>query len=237
MNFADLKPLDLNDDDLVMVNWDRYYKEEYNKKQIVLHHTVSGPGIRGDLLTWVQYSSKIAVCLIIERDGKINQLFSSKYWGYHLGAGKSSLDKHSIAIELDNWGGLLLGDGKPHQFGRNEDGSPRIKVTEVGKYYTVYGSIVDVPITHYENGFRGYYDYESYTEPQLRATGEVLLLWNKRYGIPLTYREEMWDVCQKALDGETGVWTHVSYRKPSDKQDCHPDPNLKLLLKTLPTLI
>lgn len=217
--FSDLKPLDLNDDDLQMVDWDRYYKEEFQKTQIVLHHTVSGPGIRGDLVTWKKYKSNIATCMIIDRDGTINQLFSSKYWGYHLGAGKSSLDKHSIAIELDNWGQLDE---------RN------------GKLFTVYDSQVDVPVVHYPTGFRGEQIFEAYPIAQLRAVGELLLFWNQRYGIPLDYKSEMWDVSEKALLGDPGVWTHVSYRPwPSSKNkwDCHPDPNLISMLRTVSGLV
>jgi len=217
--WSDLKPLDLKDEDLLMVDWDRYYKEEFDKKQIVLHHTVSGPGIRGDLATWKKYKSNIATCMVVERDGKINQLFSSKYWAYHLGAGKSSLDKHSIGIELDNWGQLQ---------DRN------------GKLFTVYDSIVDVPIVHYPLGFRGEQIFEAYTVEQLRAVGELLLFWNKRYGIPLTYNEDMWDVSPKALSGEKGVWAHVSYRpwpSTANKWDVHPDPNLISMLKTISGLV
>jgi N-acetyl-anhydromuramyl-L-alanine amidase AmpD len=214
--WSDLKPLDLNDEDLVMVDWDRYYKEEYEKSQIVLHHTVSGPGTRGDLVTWKKYKSNIATCIIIERDGTIKQLFSSRYWGFHLGAGKSSLDRHSIAIELDNWGGLT----------KKDDG-----------FYATYGNKVNVPVTEYEEEWRGYKYYESYTYEQLRAVGELLLLWNKNYNIPLSYNEDMWDVSHRALNGTPGIWTHVSYRKPSDKQDCHPDPELKSLLRTLSSLV
>jgi len=217
--WSDLKPLDLKDEDLQMVDWDRYYKEEFDKKQIVLHHTVSGPGIRGDLATWKKYTSNIATCMIVEREGTINQLFSSKYWGYHLGAGKSSLDKHSIGVELDNWGQL-------HE--------------KEGKLYTVYDSKVDVPIVHYSKGFRGEQIFEAYTVAQLRAVGELLLFWNKRYGITLTYHEEMWDVSDKALAGEPGVWAHVSYRPwPSSKNkwDVHPDPNLISMLKTISGLV
>lgn len=235
--WSDLKPLDLNDKDLIMVNWDRYYPETYKKKQIVLHHTVSGPGIRGDLLTWKKYRSNIATCIIIERNGIIKQLFSSRYWGFHLGAGKSYLDKHSIAVELDNWGGLILGDGKKHQFGENADGTPRIIKTKKGKFYATYGNIVNVPVTHYEGGWRGYEYYESYSYEQIRAVGELLLLWNKIYNIPLNYKEDMWDVSQKALRGESGVWTHVSYRNSNEKQDCHPDPEIKSMLKTIGGLI
>lgn len=213
--WSDLKPLDLNDEDLQMVDWDKYYKEEYTKNQIVLHHTVSGPGIRGDLNTWKQYNSNIATCMIIERDGTINQLFSSKYWGYHLGCGKPELDMGSIAVELDNWGQLYEKDGK---------------------LYTVYDSEVDVETVHYPTGFRGEQIFEAYSYDQLRSLGELLLYWKDRYNIPLTYNEDMWDVSQRALSGTRGVWTHVSYRPyPSkhNKWDCHPDPNLKSMLRTI----
>lgn len=217
--WSDLKPLDLKDEDLILKEWDRYYKEEFEKKQIVLHHTVSGKKIDGDLATWKKYKSNIGTCTIVERDGTINQLFSSKYWAYHLGAGKSSLDKHSIGVELDNWGQLEERDGK---------------------LYTVYGSHVDVPIVHYPKGFRGEQIFEAYSIAQLRAAGELLLFWNKRYGIPLTYNEDMWDVSEKALAGEPGVWAHVSFRPwPSSKNkwDVHPDNNLISMLKTISGLV
>lgn len=216
--WTDLKPLKLSDEDLQMVDWNKYYKDVYNKKQITLHHTVSGPGIRGDLATWKKFNSNIGTCVIIDRDGTINQLFSSKFWAYHLGCGKSSLDKHSIAIELDNWGQLE---------------------EKEGNLYTIYGNIVDVPTVHYSTGFRGEQLFEAYHHDQLRSLGELLLYWNKRYDITLNYHEDMWDVSQNALNGDEGVWTHVSYRPwPStrNKWDCHPDPNLKSLLKTLSSL-
>jgi len=45
------------------------------------------------------------------------------------------------------------------------------------------------------------------------------------------YNGNMWDVNEDALNGEPGVWTHVSYR--SDKSDCHPQPELIDVLKSL----
>jgi len=215
-DWSDLKPLSLDDKDLVQVEWVKYYKEYFTKKQIVIHHTISGPGISGDLEHWKTFKEHVATCVIIERNGKINQLFSSKYWGYHLGCGNSSLDKGSIAIELDNWGQLTE---------RN------------GKLYTVYDSVVDVPTSVYPMGFRGSQIYEAYTYNQLHSLGEIILLWNKTYNIPLNYNEDMWDISPRALGGTPGVWTHVSYRPYPQKSDCHPDPNLISLLKTLPNLI
>lgn len=196
-------------------DWDKYYKEIYPKKQVVLHHTVSGPGIRGDLVTWAKYKSQIGVCIIIDRDGTMHQLFPSKYWAYHLGVHGKYLDKHSIAIELDNWGQLT----------KKSDG-----------YYTIYGNRVEVPVTYYEEGFRGQNYFESYTDEQLESVAGLLKLWNERYDIPLDYKEDMWDVSDRALAGDPGIWTHVSYRPyPSrhNKWDCHPQPELIEMLKSL----
>jgi len=41
----------------------------------------------------------------------------------------------------------------------------------------------------------------------------------------------VWKPIQAALDGKAGIWTHVSYRY--DKSDCHPQPELINMLKTL----
>jgi len=222
-------------DKIVQVPWTRYEKEETDKKQIVLHHTVSGDGITGDLKTWEQWRA-VATAIIIDRDGTINQLFSSKYWAYHLKAGNSNLDKHSIGIELDNWGGLIAGDGTIMQFGKRRDGSPNMVHTKVGKYYATYGNSVTCPMTHYPNGFRGYKYFEAYTNEQIKAAGELILLWHQRYNIPLDYHEDMWQKSPNALSGTPGVWAHVSYRNPAAKQDAHPQPELIAMLKTLKSI-
>jgi len=218
-----------------IVPWTRYVKEKHPKKQVVLHHTVSGDGITGDLKTWEKWR-RIATCVIIERDGTIKQLFSSKYWAYHLKAGNAVLDQQSIGVELDNWGGLWKSDGSAKQFGKRRDGSPNIIGTTPGKYYATYGNKVYRPVTHYPDGFRGYDYFESYTDSQLWSLGELLLLWNQRYNIPLGYHEDMWDRSQNALSGTPGIWAHVSYRYPKAKQDAHPQPELIHMLKTLATI-
>ena len=218
INWTDLKPLSLDDKDLVQVPWSKYYQEKFQKTQIVLHHTVSGPGIEGDLETWKSYKDHIGTCIIIGRDGKINQLFSSAYWAWHLGCGRRNLDQGSIAVELDNWGQLHEKDGD---------------------ILTSYNSKLSdsTPVTHYPTGFRGETMFESYPYEQLKALGELILLWHKAYSIPLTYNEDMWDVSPRALGGTPGIWTHVSYLPYPKKWDCHPDPNLISLLKTLPSLV
>jgi len=209
MPWDNLKPIDLNKIQFIDYPDNGYIKKKSKKRQIVLHHTVSGEGHRGDIATWQKYQSRIAVHIIIARDGSAYQLYNSRYWGYHLGAGDGSLDKHSIAIELDNWGPL----------------------TKNGQ--TVYGNYVDTEKMHYPNKFRGYEYYEYYSDLQIKTAGELILYWHKTYGIPLVYHDDMWNISGKALNGTPGIWTHCSFRSANEKQDCHPQPSLKEMLIAL----
>lgn len=218
----------------------KYYPIECKKTMVVLHHTVSGPGVRGDIDHWLSLADRIATCIIIDDKGVPFQCFSSKYWAHHLGVKSTylkangysdwstrnvELNRASIAIEIDNWGGLFLGDGSVKKFGE------KTILTAKGKFYTFYGNIVDVEMQEYPQSFRENKYYQKYNEAQLKTVGELLLLWNQRYGIPLDYNSDMWDVSKNALGGKSGVWTHVSFR--GDKSDCHPQPELIEMLKSL----
>jgi len=235
--WSNLKPLDLSKIESHPFPEDQYLQEEYTKTQIVLHHTVSGTGVEGDISTWEADPQRVAVCMIIDRDGIPWQLFSSKYWAYHLKAGNKELDKHSLAVEIDNWGWLIPGDGTTKQFGYKEDGTPKFVYTITGKYYTYYGNSVTVPMEYYPEGFRGYNYYEQYTEKQIRTLGELILYWKLRYNIPIDYNSDMWDVSPRALSGAPGIWGHISYRPMPEKTDPHPQKNLIEMLKTLKEII
>lgn len=206
----------------------QFVKEEFDKKQIVLHHTVSGEGVTGDINHWLKDPSRIATCIIIAHDGTIHQCFSSKFWGYHLGIKRQvflsfgipyqRLDKTSIGIEIDSYGGL-----KEYK----------------GKWYNVYdykakkwkNPIPEDKVVLYPDGYRGYYAFERYTKEQIQAVEDLLIFWNEKYGIPLDYNEDMFDVSVDALSGKEGVWSHTSFR--SDKSDIHPQEDLIEMLKGL----
>ena len=193
---------------------EQYYRREGDKKQIVLHHTVSGDGVEGDINWWLSTPDRIATAFIIARDGVIYQNFNSKYWAHHLGIKMSVFNSHgidpgganvklninSIGIELDSWGPL-----------KNPD-------------------MVKDPV-QYEGGYRGYEWYEAYTEQQLDSLKELLEYLCAKYEIPVTYNEDMWDVSVRALNGEPGIWSHTSYRP--DKSDVHPQPTLIDILNNL----
>lgn len=229
--WENLKPIELHKIQVVEFPESKIFKEEFAKKQVVLHHTVSGDGVNGDISTWEGMKDSVATAIIINREGVPYQLFSSKYWAYHLAAGNHDLDRHSIGVEIDNWGWLIKGDGSTKKMN-----GKTIK-TIPGKFYAYYGNVVETEIQEYPDGFRGYNYFEKYTNAQIQTAGELILFWHKKYGIPLKYNADLWDVSQNALGGIPGVWSHVSYRPASQKTDCHPQPELVDMLKTLESLV
>ena len=127
---------------------EQYVHVPVDKFQIVLHHTVSGAGVEGDVGHWVSSKARVATALIIDRKGVIHQCFSSKYWAHHLGVKSGfireqktsktnlELNQKSIGIELDSYGGL---------------------VKKGNKFYTVYGNEISKDkVVEYKDGFRGY---------------------------------------------------------------------------------
>lgn len=220
-----LKKLNLNEIITVDFPTDQYIRENQDKNQIVLHHTVSGQGVDGDIAWWRKTVDRVGTAIIVGWDGKIYQCFSSKYWAYHLGLktkNNKSLNQESIGIEIDAWGGLIR---------TNRQWFPAKWDKELKKYVanTRVAPIKNVQV--YEEGFRGFNGFEKYTDAQIEAVRELLVFWNGKYKIPLEYNEDMWGVSKKALAGKSGVWTHASYRK--DKSDCHPQPELIEMLKSL----
>jgi len=219
--------LKLNLNDIIQVDFpeDQYYKEQTDKKQIVLHHTVSGQGVEGDIAWWRSTADRIGTAIIVGWDGKIYQCFSSKFWAHHLGTHASNnrtLNKGAIGIEIDAWGGLVR--YKNRWYPAKWDATLKQNVPN-----TNVKPIQNVQV--YDHGFKGFYGFEKYTDAQIEAVRELLVFWNERYKIPLKYNADMWDLSDKAMSGTPGVWTHVSYRK--DKSDCHPQPELIQMLKSL----
>lgn len=201
----------------------QYYKTEMPKKIIVLHHTVSGVGIAGDINWWKQTPERVGTPFIIGRDGVITQIFDEKYWIHHLGikqyilnqfgsrVSNERLNQLSIGIEIDSWGGLVKKNGKWYNYAGGE-----VKTCDVQEY---------------PKGFRGYYGFEKYTTAQLIAVKELLQHLVLKYSIPKAYNENIFDLNAAALKGTHGIWSHVSYRP--DKSDCHPLPELINILKNI----
>jgi len=201
----------------------QYIGEETKKKQIYLHHTAGNPSGEGVFNWWASNPERVATCVAISgpgsNDGEIVQGFSSKFWGYHLGIkpgvfakqGLSwkNLDKNSIGIEICNWGQLSERNGKFYNY--------------------VGGEVKDV--IKLDKSYKGWLYFHNYSDAQIESVRQLLLLWRDKYGIPLTYNEDIWEVSKRALKGEPGVFTHNSVRV--DKVDIYPHPKMIQMLKSL----
>jgi len=205
----------------------QYIREEHPKKQIYLHHTAGNNSGTNVFRWWASNPERISTCVVIagpgssDGDGRIVQGFSSKYWGFHLGIKRNTfdrfglpfinLDKLSIGIEVCNWGQLSFTNGK--------------------FYNHVGGEVPENQVTKLDVPYKGFTYFHSYSDAQIASIKELLLLWKDRYNIPLTYREDIWNVTSRALRGEAGVFTHNSVR--TDKVDVYPHPKLIQMLKSL----
>lgn len=208
----------------------QFISEIHDKVQIYLHHTAGNSNPFAVFRDWETNRERIATCVSVGgkpkntkefRDGDVVQGFSSKFWAFHLGLKEStfqkfgipykSLDKISIGIEICNWGQLTEKNGKFYNY-----------VNRV----VPKDEVVELPKPH-----RGFKFYHAITDAQIEAVQDLLILWNRRYNIPLTYNPDIWDICPRALRGESGVFTHNSVR--FDKVDVSPQPKLIKMLESL----
>lgn len=218
---------------LVLLPSDQYFREETKKIQIYLHHTAGNSNPYSVIEDWARTDVEIATSFIVGGkppkgvdawvDGQLFQCFSSKYWAYHLGLKSTKLppgskspmflQKSSIGIEICNWGWLT----------KRAD----------GKYINYVGGIVSPEeVVDLGYDYRGYRYWHAYTDAQIETTKLILQYLCKTWNIPAEYKGiEMFDLDDRAFQGESGIWTHSSVRK--DKWDCSPQPKLIDMLKGL----
>ncbi len=216
----------------------QYRKEVYVKKQAYLHHTVSGGGAEGDIDYWKNTPDRVATTVVIERDGDIYECFDHKFCAPHLGITKDLtkkygskavpdpnelLTRHSLGIELDSWGGLI----------KNDKGLWVVPKwdKELKKNIPTNTIIPNQNVIEYPNGYRGWKGFEKYTDSQIASAKYLLELWCKEFGISKTYNPDIWDICKRAYNLESGIFTHVSVRP--DKSDLHPQKEIITMLQTL----
>ena len=199
----------------------QYYQEEFPKKQIVLHHTVSNGNAKNVMSWWASTPAKVGTAFIIDREGVIHQCFSSKHWAHHLGTRSKQnkqLNQESIGIEMCSWGPLT----------RKEN--PMLKGSP--KFFSSTGTeIPKEEVVKLEKPFRGHLYYQKYTSSQLKSLRILVNYLCETYNIPKKYNPDMWDYSRMAMNGNPGIYTHVSFRK--DKSDCFPQLDLIGNIKNL----
>jgi N-acetyl-anhydromuramyl-L-alanine amidase AmpD len=199
----------------------QFFEEASDKTQIYLHHTAGNGNAEGVARFWNSNESQIATAFVIGENGTIVQCFSSKHWGWHLGIDSEdfsrmgskykNLNKLSVGIEVCNWGMLK---------------------EKNGKFYNYVGGVVNPSyVTTLEEPYKGYKHWYKYTDAQIESTRQLVEYLCETYGIPNTYRKEIWSLDKAAFDGEKGIFTHNSVRK--DKADIYPCPRMIKMLQSL----
>jgi len=187
-----------------------YFKEELPKKRIVLHYTAGY--LKGDIDALTRDGNHVSVPFVIARDGTIYNLWPSKYWSYHLGAGaqggNTEMSRSSIGIELSNIGYL------------QKSGSNLVSPYSSTDVYcseneTSFDKKVDQP-------FREREYFATFTKPQCASLVKLLRYLTAKYDIP----RQFVDVAQRygilaSPQAFRGITSHVNYR-PSGKWDIGP---------------
>lgn len=152
-------------------------------------------------------------------DGTIVQAFPTGNQGWHVGGcGSSYMVRHTVGIELCNFGQLT---------------------EELKNYVGIRAT--ETQVVRLENKFKNYWNYHKYSEAQLISLKKLLLFVAARDNIDITKGICQWirndvstafDVKQDAYDGKVkGLLLHCNVRK--DKFDLSPQPELIDMLLTL----
>jgi N-acetyl-anhydromuramyl-L-alanine amidase AmpD len=223
---------------------DEYVKQETPKQWIFLHHTAGRHNPKATIDQWAADSrGRIGTHYVIggipsnvdadnltkkdkEWDGRILRAIEDKYWGYHLGAVKSSkMHKNSISIEICSAGSLT---------------------EKNGKFYTWYNQEVHPSqVARLGNSYKGVKYYHKYSEAQIKALKALLYLIADTHSIDLNTGvvAELkknpndpnflaFNYSEKACTGNiVGVLTHGQVRK--DKSDVFPQKELIEMLISL----
>lgn len=179
-----------------------FYKEVFPKKRIVVHHTAGY--LRGDIAALTRKDNHVSVPFVVARDGTVYNLWSSRYWSYHLGkgaeGGNSEMSRSSVAIELSNLGWLRpKGDTLV-----TYSGDPYCTLDDRDAYRKL-----DKP-------FRSYVYYATFTDAQYRSLGSLLRYLTRTFDIPAEFLPEPQRYAvHPGVDRFRGITTHVNYQPES----------------------
>ena len=209
-----------------------------DKRYIFLHHTAGNADPFATIDNWANDSrGRIGTQYVIggidintdddEHDGLIVKCIPNEYFAYHLGGHASHnvdrfMHKHSIGIEICNFGWLTEKDGD---------------------YYTYTGRIIDPEyVDDLGFTFRGYRYWHKYTDEQMRSLKYLIESLSEQYNIDIynglkdrlnsSHPKDAFEFYEEALHGEIqGLLSHTSIRR--DKTDVSPQNNLVDMIQTL----
>ena len=207
-------------------DYDTYYfksfqgKEPPKKQKICLHFTVGY--IKSDVASLSSKESKkgnhhVSVPYVVDRSGRIYELFPDECWSYHLGAhavgGNEAMSSQSIGIEISNFGPLIYNDGELQSDLRLHEKYCKLSETQ---YYDEYP-------------YRGRQYFASMTSVQIDAVAALIKYLVNKHKIPMNFKS---DDALFTSDAEAvafrGIFYHTSVRR--DKWDWPFTPSLKAVI-------
>lgn len=199
-----------------------YFNTAYPKKRIVLHYTAGQ--LRSDIQALTQNNYHVSVAFVIARDGRIYQLFSSKYWSGHIGKGIGNTgtgnmeDKMTIGIELSNYGWLTRrGDNLETCYSRSIASNGNVTGQDVYCHISEKQAYTELEVP-----FRGKKYFAKFTDEQYNSLIILLRYLTATYGIARKFPDE--SVRYTAFNDVVsfnGIVSHVNYRE-SGKWDIGP---------------
>ena len=191
------------------IDEDNYWKKEYKKTQIYLHHTVSSTA-DSTINWWNEDNRPISTAYVVDKDGVIYNTFNPKYWSFHLGLkygpSKGFADKKSIGIEIVNEGGLVKKSDNMYWF----DGKAKYN----GKFIKL------------NKPWRGYYYFAKYSLAQFHSVVILLKYLTNAFNIKNNLITDF-KYDRELAETYEGILSHCNVR--SDKSDVSPAFSLNLL--------
>ena len=157
----------------------------------------------------------VSVSYVVDRSGRIYEMFPDTEWSYHLGSGavggNGNMSKQSIGIEISNYGPLKLsGENLVDAYGNN------------------YCTVAETQFYDKLN-YRGYDYFASMTDAQISATAALIKYLGKKHDIPMNFMPSDAPFANNAeAQAFKGVFYHTNVRK--DKFDWPFGPSLKSVI-------
>ena len=190
-----------------------YYKVKTTKKSICLHFTVGY--IKSDTTALSTKDNCVSVSYVVDRSGRIYEMFPDSEWSYHLGSGavggNGVMSKQSIGIEISNYGPLKLsGENLVDAYGNN------------------YCTLAEKQFYDKQN-YRGYDYYASMTNVQIDAVSALIKYLGRTHDIPMNFKSDDAPFANNAeATSFKGIFYHTNVRK--DKFDWPFTPSLKAVI-------
>lgn len=189
-----------------------YFDVKSNKTGICVHHTVGGSAL-STFNWWSTDKQMVGTAYIIDRDGKLYEVFDPECWAWQFGlswdhAEKIAFEKRFIGIEIASEGGLIQREGKFYCYDRVSERTQKKpdEVFDAGRDY------------------RGYRYFDKYEPAQIDTLISVANELFDRFNIPRRVKADSTKYYGEQLKDFEGIIGHVMVRQ--DKTDPAPMPEL-----------